>query len=229
MILLQKKDSSMNETTAVSTLSLATLSIGIILIIAAYLMGSLSSAIIYCKLRGLPDPRTVGSGNPGVTNILRMDGKVAAFCVLVGDVLKGVIPVLLAKLFELNPWIIGLTACAALLGHLYPVFFRFQGGKGVATAAGVCLALNWPFGLAVIFIWLLVVIITRTSSLGALAAAAAAPVLAYILIDWEIATLLLAISALLIWRHQPNIERIRAGIEPKIGEKEANVTENKDN
>jgi len=214
----------MNETVT-SSLSTTTISIGVILIIAAYLMGSLSSAIIYCRLRGLPDPRTIGSGNPGVTNILRMDGKFAAFCVLVGDVLKGVIPVLLAKLFELNPWLIGLTACAVLLGHLYPVFFRFQGGKGVATAAGICLALNWPFGLAVIFIWLLVVIVTRTSSLGALAAAAAAPVLAYILIDWEVASLILAISALLIWRHQPNIERIRAGTEPKIGENGAKIPE----
>lgn len=200
------------------TVTTGSISIGIIIIIAAYLMGSLSSAVIYCKIFNLPDPRTQGSGNPGTTNVLRMAGKWAALAVLIGDVAKGAIPVLLAKLFDLGPWMIGLTACAALLGHLFPIFFRFQGGKGVATAAGICLALSWPFGLAVIAVWIFVVAITRTSSLGALAASGAAPILAYLLIDWQIAVLTIFISLLVIWKHQSNIKRLREGTEPKIGE-----------
>ncbi|MFI4955040.1 MAG: glycerol-3-phosphate 1-O-acyltransferase PlsY, partial [Gammaproteobacteria bacterium] len=202
-----------------ATLSTATLTIGIIIIVAAYLIGSLSSAVIYCKIFKLPDPRTQGSGNPGATNVMRIAGKGAAVVVLLGDVLKGAIPVLLAKLFELNPWFIGLTALAAFLGHLYPIFFRFEGGKGVATAVGICLALSWPFGLAVSAIWLFTVAITRVSSLGALAASGAAPVLAYILIDWQIAVIMILIALLIAWKHQGNIQRLREGTEPKIGEK----------
>jgi glycerol-3-phosphate acyltransferase PlsY len=205
--------------TDTTTLTTAALTIGIIIIIAAYLIGSLSSAVIYCKIFKLPDPRDAGSGNPGATNVLRIAGKGAALVVLLGDVLKGAIPVLLAKLFGLGPWLIGLTALAAFLGHLYPVFFRFQGGKGVATAGGICFALSWPFGLALVAIWLFIVIITRISSLGALAASGAAPILAYILVDWQIAVIMVLIALLVIWKHQGNIQRLREGTEPKIGEK----------
>lgn len=202
-----------------TTLSTALLTISLIIIVAAYLMGSLSSAVIYCRIFKLPDPRTQGSGNPGATNVLRVAGKGAALVVLLGDVLKGALPVLLAKLFELGPWFIGLTALAAFLGHLYPIFFRFQGGKGVATAAGICLALNWPFGLAMIAIWLFIIAITRISSLGALAASGAAPILAYLLIDWQIAVIMILIALLVTWKHQTNIQRLREGTEPKIGQK----------
>jgi len=205
----------MEPTTA---LSATTLSTGIIIILGAYLLGSLSSAIIYCRIFNLPDPRGSGSGNPGATNILRLAGKTAAGCVLFGDVLKGAIPVLLARLFDLD-WIwIGLSGCAALLGHLFPVFFHFQGGKGVATAAGIFLAFSLPFGIAVAAVWILIIAMTRTSSLAALAAAGAAPILGFIILGWQLDIFVLIISLLLLWRHQGNIQRLRDGTEPKIGD-----------
>jgi acyl phosphate:glycerol-3-phosphate acyltransferase len=198
------------------TIDTTTIIIGICFALAAYMIGSLSSAVIYCKIFKLPDPRTAGSGNPGATNVLRLAGKKAAICVLLGDVLKGIIPVFIAKLFFLSPVWIGVVAVATLLGHLYPIFFGFKGGKGVATAGGICMGLSWPFGLAVLAIWVFIALITRISSLAALTASGAAPILAYVMVDWQTALLMVVIALLIIWKHRENIQRLREGTEPKI-------------
>jgi len=187
----------------------------VVLLIAAYLCGSISSAILACKLMGLPDPRTQGSGNPGATNVLRMAGKKLAIVVLVGDALKGAIPVLVAKLF-LPPQLLGWVALAAFLGHLFPVFFQFKGGKGVATAIGGILALAWPLGLALIATWLLFAFLFRYSSLAALIAAALVPVYAYWLAPPGNYLPLIVMSVLLIYRHHSNIRNLLAGTESKI-------------
>ncbi|MFQ5468757.1 MAG: glycerol-3-phosphate 1-O-acyltransferase PlsY [Gammaproteobacteria bacterium] len=192
----------------------------LILIILAYILGSLSSAIIICKLTGLPDPRKQGSGNPGATNVLRFGGKKIAILVLLGDMLKGLIPVLLAKSLALPPSTIAAVCLAAFLGHLYPVFFRFKGGKGVATALGVILGLSWMAGLALIAIWLLSATLFRISSLSALIAATISPLIIW-LSQPDIGYLIMSfgISALLIWRHKKNIRNIIQGKEPRIGKK----------
>ncbi len=152
------------------------MSTGHILVLVAYLLGSLSSAIIVCRLAGLPDPRSDGSGNPGATNVLRLGGKKPAIVTLAGDMLKGLLPVLLGHALGLAPVLLALVGLAAFLGHLYPVFFRFQGGKGVATALGVLLGLDWVVGLATVATWLAVAFLTRYSSLSALIATGLAPV-----------------------------------------------------
>ncbi len=185
---------------------------------AAYLAGSLASAVIVARLLGLDDPRTVGSGNPGATNILRHGGKKAAALTLLGDVLKGVIPVLVAKAFTDDSLILAATAGAAFLGHLFPIFFGFRGGKGVATAAGVLLALHWPLGLAVLGVWIAMALISRISSLSALTAAVAAPFLAWWLTgDQHYIALCAGLSALLILRHHSNIRNLINGTEGRIG------------
>ena len=149
--------------------------IDILLVAGGYLFGSISTAILTCKLMGLPDPRTEGSGNPGATNVLRLGGKQAAFLTLCGDMLKGLVPVLVGHALHATPFILAATALAAFLGHLYPVFFSFQGGKGVATALGVLFGLYWPVGLSVAGIWLLMAFLFRISSLSALTAMLLAP------------------------------------------------------
>lgn len=188
------------------------------LIIAGYLLGSLSSAIIVCKLMGLPDPRTLGSNNPGATNVLRFGGKKAAAIALFGDMIKGVIPVIVAQLLNANALTIGLVGFAAFIGHLYPIFFSFKGGKGVATAFGVYLALYWQMGLAVIFCWLIVAKVFKISSLAALIASAFAPVIIWFLTkntDWVIITSV--ITVMLTWRHRSNIQNLISGTEDGIG------------
>lgn len=194
----------------------------LIAIVIAYLFGSISSAIVTCKLMGLADPRTQGSGNPGATNVLRIGGKKAAIITLFGDVLKGVIPVLLAKAYGFDTLSLSLITFAAFLGHLYPVFFRFEGGKGVATCLGCLLALAWPIGLALMATWLLMAITFRYSSLSSLTAAIFAPVFAWYFtnIDYTVMTLLM--SALLIYRHRKNIQNLLSGKEDKIGKKAGN-------
>jgi glycerol-3-phosphate acyltransferase PlsY len=188
--------------------------------LAGYLAGSLASAIIICRLLGLPDPRQGGSGNPGATNVLRLGGKRAAALTLAGDVLKGVIPVVVAYALELPHWSVALTALAAFLGHLYPVFFRFQGGKGVATALGATSALSWPVGIAFALTWLLVAGVFRYSSLASLSATALAPVFAVVLTANHTDALVLAVMAVFIFsRHRQNIARLRAGTEGRIGQK----------
>ncbi len=191
-----------------------------ILILFSYLIGSLSTAIIYCKIVGLPDPRSQGSGNPGATNVLRFGGKKVAIIVLLGDLLKGLIPVLLAKWLGLPTATIALVGAAAFLGHLYPVFFRFQGGKGVATALGVLLGISGWIGLLVLVTWLIVAFISRLSSLSALVAAGFAPLFVYLFApELEYILLALLLALLLVWRHRSNIQNIRNGTESKIGKK----------
>lgn len=198
------------------------LSLGLtaLMIVAAYLVGSFSAAVVVCKLLGLPDPRTVGSGNPGATNVLRMGGKKAAALTLLLDIGKGVIPVLLARWLLPEPWQWALVALAAYFGHLFPVFFRFQGGKGVATAFGVLVALSWPVGLLVLATWLLAALITRYSSVGALTAAGSAPLyMAWLSPHLALVGCALVITLVTTWRHRSNIRNLWHGKEDKIGAK----------
>ncbi len=198
-------------------------------VVAAYLIGSLSFAVIVSRLMGLNDPRTYGSGNPGATNVLRSGSKAAAALTLLLDAAKGWLPVALARWFGpqlgLGEGTLALVALAAFLGHLYPVFFRFKGGKGVATALGVLLGVSGWLGLLVALSWLAVAFITRYSSLAALVASVLAPVY-YVLLSgmlWDAETPVTAaiviMALLLIWRHRENIQRLMAGKESKIGQK----------
>ena len=190
----------------------------IALILFAYLMGSLSSAIIICRLMGLPDPRSQGSKNPGATNVLRYGGKRAAAITLLGDLIKGLIPVLIAQMLEVDIETLALVGMAAFLGHLYPIFFRLQGGKGVATAFGVMLGVCWPVAAAALATWVVMAKLFRISSLSALTAAVLSP-----LYGWandaslSIIYLLLALSLMLIWRHRSNIRNLIQGAEDSIG------------
>lgn len=189
-----------------------------LLCLAAYLGGSISSAILVCQLFGLPDPRTQGSNNPGATNVLRLGSKPAAALTLAGDVLKGVIPVLVALYWlELPAFIAALAGCCAFLGHLFPLFFRFQGGKGVATAFGVLFALHWPLGLATGAIWLTLFVPLRISSLASIVAFILMPLLTmrWLPLDtfWPMALL----SAALIGRHHSNIRKLLSGEELGFG------------
>jgi glycerol-3-phosphate acyltransferase PlsY len=190
----------------------------------AYLLGSLSFAVIVSKAMRLDDPRSYGSGNPGATNVLRSGNKLAAILTLLLDALKGVVAVLVARALaprlDLAETTIALAGLAAFLGHLYPVFFRFQGGKGVATAAGVLLALNGWLGLASLGTWLVIALATRYSSLAALVTAVLAPVYTWWLAgDVRVVALVVVMSALLIWRHRSNIAKLRSGTEAKLGGK----------
>lgn len=171
-----------------------------------------------CRLSGLPDPRTVGSKNPGTTNVLRIGGKIRAASVLVGDVLKGVLPVYVASLF-CPLWVVSCCWLAAFLGHVWPVFFKFQGGKGVATAFGGLLALYWPLALSIFGVWLSVAALTRYSSLAALVSAVACPFLAWWMLDSLVASTAFLISTILLYRHKGNIVRLLQGQESKIGQK----------
>jgi len=171
-----------------------------------------------CRSMGLGDPRSQGSGNPGATNVLRLHGKTAAALTLAGDIVKGVLPVLLAHAARAAEPIVALTALAAFTGHLYPVFFGFRGGKGVATLIGVLLGLYWLLGLAFVGTWLLVAALFRYSSLAALVASAAAPLYAVLLeAGTYIAAASAVMAAILYWRHRSNIRNLLAGTEDKIG------------
>lgn len=186
----------------------------------SYLIGSLSSAIIVCKIMRLPDPRTHGSHNPGTTNVLRIGGKKAAIITLVGDVLKGVIPVLIAKYLGFETAALALIAFTAFLGHLFPIFFKLEGGKGVATAFGAIFALNPPTGLCLAGTWLLIAITTRYSSLSSLVTAIVAPLFAWFFTQEIITTeTIMLMSLILIYRHRTNIAKLFAGQESKIGAK----------
>jgi glycerol-3-phosphate acyltransferase PlsY len=196
----------------------------ILAVVAAYLIGSLSFAVITSRLMGLADPRTYGSGNPGATNVLRSGSKVAAIVTLLFDALKGYLPVLAVYLWG-QPLGLGVDAAvlvglAAFLGHLWPVFFKFQGGKGVATAAGVLFALNPLLGVATLASFALIVAFSRFVSLASMVAAAFAPF--YQALIWGLGPIVwgtAAMGALLVWRHRANIERLLAGTESKLGAK----------
>lgn len=184
----------------------------------AYLLGSVSSAVVIARVMGLPDPRETGSKNPGATNILRYGGKTAAILTLAGDILKGVAAVLIARALTADAMIVALTGFAAFLGHLFPVFFGFRGGKGVATALGVWLALNLWVGLALIATWVLVAVLFRYSSLSALVASLAAPLyVAWLSPGVPHLVTMVVMSAILIFRHRSNIRNLIAGTEGKIG------------
>lgn len=195
---------------------LETYTLPLSLLLIAYLFGSLNSAIVLCKLASLPDPRTQGSGNPGATNVLRFGGKKLAATVLFFDVLKGVIPVVIAHLLGLDMVWVAATAFAAFVGHLFPIFFQFQGGKGVATALGGFLALSPALAGAGLLTWLVVFAISRISSLSALTAAALTPVYSLWIIDSVPARWVILLTALmLIARHHGNIRRLLSGQEGK--------------
>ena len=187
------------------------------LVILAYLAGSLASAVIVCKIMGLEDPREQGSGNPGTTNVLRLHGKTAALLTLCGDVLKGALPVLLLRYVQAPDVFVAAAGLAAFSGHLYPLFFGFRGGKGVATLLGVLFAFHWLLGAAFIMTWLLVALLSRYSSLAAITAALLAPVYCWLMLP---SPYLVAgtglMSAILIWRHRSNIKNLLAGKENKI-------------
>ncbi len=184
--------------------------------ILAYLAGSLSSAIIVCKLFKLPDPRTEGSMNPGTTNVLRLGGKIPALITLIGDLLKGLLPVLIANLAGISGCSLGLVALCAFLGHLLPIFFNFQGGKGVATALGAFIALSPTVALIALTCWIAIVAITRYVSLGSTVAAIVAPITILICSDKGYFLPTLIMAGIIIWRHRENIQRLQAGIENKI-------------
>ncbi len=195
---------------------LATLALPLTVLIGAYLIGSLSSAIILCKMAGLPDPRTQGSGNPGATNVLRFGGKKLAIIVLLIDVLKGVLPVLIARYLELDIVWITATAFAAFLGHLFPLFFQFKGGKGVATALGGFIALSPLLAGTLVLAWLTVFVVTRISSLSAIIAASVTPLLSPFFIENITARwIILMMAAMLLVKHHGNIKRLIAGEETK--------------
>lgn len=197
--------------------------------VAAYLLGSLSFAVIVSRLMGLSDPRSYGSKNPGATNVLRSGSKAAAIATLLLDAMKGFLPIVLVRTlgqpYGLEDGTVGLVALAAFLGHLYPVFFRFEGGKGVATALGALFGIHWALGLATGGTWLIVAFFFRYSSLASLAAAVFAPI--YYLFghrvawyaDKAIAVAIVVMAMLLVWRHRENINRLIQGKESRLGRK----------
>ena len=198
-------------------------------VLAAYLLGSLTFAVFVCKLLGLPDPRTYGSKNPGSSNVLRSGSRTAALLTLLLDALKGFIPVMLVNLYGksygMEEGTMALTGLAAFLGHLYPLYFKFKGGKGVATAAGVIFAISWPLGLATLGTWLIIAFFFRYSSLAALVAAVFAPVY-YLMGDgvaWNaekpMTAALIVMSAMLVYAHRANITRLLNGTESRLGKK----------
>lgn len=198
----------------------------LLLVVCAYLLGSISFAVLMSKVFHLPDPRSYGSHNPGATNVLRSGKKAAAALTLLGDATKGWLAVWLMKHFaphdETFLMLVALASLAVFLGHLFPVFLRFRGGKGVATTLGILLALNVWLGLGALATWLLMVALFRLSSLAALTAAVAAPIYALALglpHEWALASAL--ISLLLIWRHKGNIRNLLAGKETRIDKRDA--------
>lgn len=190
----------------------------VLLCIVSYLMGSVSTAILVCRALGYPDPRSEGSNNPGATNVLRIAGKGPALLTLAGDVGKGILAILLGRVLSVDELTLALMGLAAFIGHLFPLYFNFEGGKGVATALGVITTLAWPIGLGIMLIWLVVAVLSRYSSLAALVSWALAPLLVYLyqpVLFYPIALM----AVLLIIRHHANIKKLWAGTESRIGAK----------
>ncbi|MCK6405303.1 MAG: glycerol-3-phosphate 1-O-acyltransferase PlsY [Rhodocyclaceae bacterium] len=187
-------------------------------LLGAYLLGSIPFAVVSSRVFGLADPRSYGSGNPGATNVLRSGNKKAALLTLIGDGAKGWLAVFLAVRFGLSDALVGLVALAVFFGHLFPVFLKFKGGKGVATAAGVLLALDWLLGVGTLAVWILTVVVSRYSSLGALIAAVAAPLIAAMMWGGGGATVAVGVMSMaLVAKHWGNLQRLLAGSEPKLG------------
>ena len=191
----------------------------LIMLIFAYLLGSVSSAIVVSKLMGLPDPRSSGSGNPGATNVLRVGGKRAGALTLIGDVLKGFLPVLVAKACDFSDTVVAITALLAFLGHLYPIYFGFKGGKGVATGLGVLLGLAPALAGIVLGIWLLILALFRYSSLAALTAVVLGLVYAWGEVPANYYVVDVIITLAILWRHRANIGRLLKGTETKVGQR----------
>jgi glycerol-3-phosphate acyltransferase PlsY len=188
--------------------------IDIVFIVGAYLIGSVATAILVGRAMGLGDPRQSGSGNPGATNILRIGGKKAAALTLCGDLIKGVIPVVVARWLGAEGWILAAVALATFLGHLYPVYFGFRGGKGVATAMGILLAMMPLLGLSVLGVWIVVFAVMRVSSLAALLAATSAlPRVFAWSASSSLRALIIVLVILILWRHRSNIQRLLDGRE----------------
>lgn len=207
-----------------------TLTLDLLLIPIAYLIGSISFAVVVSKCMRLPDPHSYGSGNPGATNVLRTGNKLAAVLTLVGDALKGYIAVMLARILlgdesltsTLNSWLLCGVVIAVFLGHLFPIFHGFKGGKGVATACGILFGINWILGLATLSTWLIVAKATKYSSLAALAAAVFGPIYFVFLFGLQpMSIALLMVCLLLIWRHRGNIKNLMNGTESRIGSKKS--------
>jgi acyl phosphate:glycerol-3-phosphate acyltransferase len=195
----------------------------LLIVLAAYLIGSVSFAVVVSRAFRLPDPREYGSRNPGATNVLRTGNKLAALLTLMGDGIKGFIAVIVAQkiapLVGAADWTVAAAALAVFAGHLYPVFHRFAGGKGVATAAGIVFAVYWPLGLMLAVVWLVMAFVLKISSLAALTTAALLPVgMFYAFGGAPIAWAMLAIAALLFWRHRTNIRELLSGRERTIGQ-----------
>jgi glycerol-3-phosphate acyltransferase PlsY len=190
-------------------------------VLAAYLIGSISFAVVVSRFFGLPDPHTYGSGNPGATNVLRTGKRAAAALTLIGDAAKGAVALWLAQQlaarFGVGESVLAVVALAVFLGHLFPLYFHFRGGKGVATAAGILLAMDWRIALTLLVVWVLVAVFSRYSSLAAVVAAALSPLAAlHFLGRGPMTWALLVIAVLLVWRHRRNIERLLAGNESRI-------------
>ncbi|MGC7890526.1 MULTISPECIES: glycerol-3-phosphate 1-O-acyltransferase PlsY [Vibrio] len=192
--------------------------LALIMIISAYLLGSISSAVLICRLLRLPDPRNMGSNNPGATNVLRIGGKKAAIAVLLCDMLKGTIPVWGSYYLGIDPILLGLVAIAACLGHMYPIFFHFKGGKGVATALGAIAPIGLDLTVLIILTWVSVAFLFRYSSLAALVTVLLAPFYTW-LIKPQYTLPVAMLCCLIVFRHHQNIKRLLAGTEPKVGEK----------
>jgi glycerol-3-phosphate acyltransferase PlsY len=204
------------------------LTLELLLIPIAYLIGSISFAVVVSKCMRLPDPHSYGSGNPGATNVLRTGNKLAAVLTLVGDALKGYLAVMLARILlgdeslrsTLNSWLLCGVVVAVFLGHLFPIFHGFKGGKGVATACGILFGINWILGLATLGTWIIVAVFMRYSSLAALAAAVFGPIYFVFLFGFQpMGIALLVVCFLLIWRHRNNIHNLMNGKESRIGSK----------
>lgn len=202
--------------------------LALLLIPIAYLIGSISFAVVVSKCMRLPDPHTYGSGNPGATNVLRTGNKLAAVLTLIGDALKGYIAVMLARVLlgdesltsTLGSWILSGVVIAVFLGHLFPIFHGFKGGKGVATACGILFGINWILGAATLSTWIIVAMFMRYSSLAALAAAVFGPTYFVFLFGFQpMGLALLVVCSLLIWRHRSNIQNLMNGTESRIGSK----------
>jgi glycerol-3-phosphate acyltransferase PlsY len=194
-----------------------------LVVLMAYLIGSISFAVVVSRLMGLPDPHSYGSGNPGATNVLRTGSKAAAVLTLLGDAAKGYVAVILARALvgvDIDSWVLPAVAMATFLGHVFPVFHGFKGGKGVATALGILLAINWVLGLTTLATWLIVAVFLRYSSLAALITALFSPVYFVFLFGIQpMALAILLMSVLLIWRHRANITNLLNGTEGRLGNK----------